>query len=155
MATEISLLTFALDACRCALAIESVEEVLPAALPARLPNAPGIVDGVLDVRGTLVPLLDVRKRFGLPARPLDPSQHVVVAVVGDRTVAFAVDEALDVVRVPSERVVAADMVVIGTQHVLGIARLDDGLVVIHDLRAFLSVDEALGLDMALRQTGTA
>lgn len=153
VAAEISLLTFALDAWRCALDVEHVREVVRAALPAHLPKAPRIVDGVLDVRGRLVPLLDVRGRFGLPSRPLDPSQHIVIAAIEGRTIGFAVDQVSDIVRVPSERIAAADAVVIGVEHVAGIARLPDGLVVIYDLRAFLSADEAVGLDGALRAVG--
>jgi len=60
-------LTFALAGERCAIAAEDVREVLRAALPARLPKAPDVVAGVLNVRGELVPLLDIRGRFGLPA----------------------------------------------------------------------------------------
>lgn len=145
------LLTFALEGGRYALPLEHVREVVRAALPARLPKAPEIVEGVLDLHGELVPLLDVRRRFGLLARPLDPSQHLVVASIAGRALAFAVDEALDVVRVADEAVTAAAATVTGTEHVAGIARLPDGLVVIYDLRAFLSADETLGLDEAMRE----
>ena len=61
--------------------------------------------------------------------------------------------ALRTVRVPGESIAAADTAVIGVEHVAGIARLPDGLVVIYDLRAFLSADEALGLDGALAEVG--
>ncbi len=143
------LLVFELEGERCALPAADVREVLRAVLPARLPNAPDIVAGVLDVRGELVPLVDVRRRFGLPPRTLAADDHIVIARVGHRLVAFAVERAEDVVRVPSVDVRDVADVAIGTQHVAGVARLDDGLLVIHDLRAFLSADEALALDGAL------
>lgn len=149
------LLTFTLEGQRYGLPLEHVREVVRAALPARLPKAPQIVEGVLDLHGELVPLLDVRGRFGGVARPLDPSQHLVVASIAGRSFAFAVDEAQDLVRVAGEAVTAAAAVASGIEHVAGIARLSDGLVVVYDLRAFLSADEVLGIDEALRQAARA
>ncbi|HZP97454.1 MAG TPA: chemotaxis protein CheW [Candidatus Limnocylindria bacterium] len=150
-ASAIPLLVFELAGERCALPAADVREVLRAVLPARLPNAPEIVAGVLDVRGELVPLVDVRRRFGLPPRALAADDHIVIARVAHRAVAFAVERAEDVVRIPSIDVRDIADVAMGTQHVAGVAHLDDGLLVIHDLRAFLSADEVLGIDRALAE----
>lgn len=152
---DAQLLTFTLEGGRYALPLEHVREVVRAALPARLPKAPAIVEGVLDLHGELVPLLDVRGRFGLSALPLDPSQHFVIAAIAGRAVAFAVDEALDLVRVANEAITAAAAVAADVEHVAGIAQLPDGLVVIYDLRAFLSADEVLGIDRALAEATPA
>lgn len=148
---ELSVLTFELAGERCALAAEDVREVVRAALPAHLPKAPDVVVGVLDLRGELVPLLDIRRRFGLPSRPLAPEDHIVIVRVGHRVVAFAVERALDLTRVAHADIQAAADVASGLEHVAGIARLEDGLLVIYDLRAFLSADEALMLDHALAE----
>jgi len=148
---ELPVVTFALAGERCAIAAEDVREVLRATLPSRLPKAPDVVAGVLNVRGELVPLLDIRGRFGLPARPLAPDDHIVVARVAHRVVAFAVERVLDLTRVPAAEVRAAASVASGVEHVAGIARLAVGLLVIYDLRAFLSADEVLTLDRALAQ----
>lgn len=153
--SDVVLLTFTLEGGRYALPLEHVREVVRAALPARLPKAPEIVEGVLDLHGELVPLLDLRGRFGLVTLPLDPSQHLVVASIAGRALAFAVDAALDLVRVAGEAVTAAAAIAGDIEHVAGIARLPDGLVVIYDLRAFLSADEVLGIDRALAGTASA
>lgn len=145
----VSLLTFTLGEHRYALLAEHVREVVRAASIARLPKAPSIVEGVINVRGMLVPVLDVRQRFGLPARPLDPSQHFIVARAGGRTVALRVDRAHDLVSVEANVVEAAEPVVPGAEHVAGIARLAEGLLVIHDLEGFLALDEAARLEAAL------
>lgn len=147
----LAVLTFALAGERCALAAEDVREVVRAALPARLPKAPDIIAGVLDLRGELVPLLDLRRRFGLPPRPLAPDDHIVVALVAGRAVAFAVERALELAWVPAGAVRAPAAVSPGIEHVAGIARLADGLLLIYDLRAFLAADEVLALDRALAQ----
>lgn len=146
---QLAVLTFDLGGERCALPARDVREVVRAARPARLPKAPAIVEGVLNVRGELVPLLDARRRFGLAPRPMSPVDHIVVATAGGRVVAFTVERALDVVPIAAEDIRDVADVAIGAEHVAGIARLPDGLLVIYDLDAFLSADEALELDRSL------
>lgn len=154
-ASVLDLLTFSLDGERCALLASAVREVVRAALPTRLPKAPPIVSGVLNVRGELVPVLDIRQRFGLSRRTIDPDDYIVVARAGGRVVAFAVERALDLVQVPATEIHAATEIAAGTKHVAGIVRLSDGLLVIYDLHGFLSVNEALVLDRSLAGTQTS
>lgn len=143
------LLTFDLDVRRLALPASAVREVARAVAITALPQAPPIVEGVINVRGTLVPVLDIRRRFGLPAEPISPQQHLIIANAGRRLVALRVDRALDLVSVQEEAIEAATRVVPGIEYVAGIAKLPDGLLVIHDLERFLSLDEAAGVDAAL------
>lgn len=58
-----------------AIPLEHVREVLRAALPIPLPGAPAAVEGALDVRGTFVPVIDMRRRLGYPERPLCEADH--------------------------------------------------------------------------------
>lgn len=144
-----SLLVFTLDDNRYALLAENVREVVRAVAIARLPKAPSIIEGVINVRGVLVPVLDIRRRFGLPARPLDPAQHLIVATAGGRTVALRVDRVHDLVDVRANDIEMAEPVAPGAEHVAGIARLAHGLLVIHDLEGFLALDEGARLEAAL------
>lgn len=134
---------------RCALPVADVLRVVPAAAVAPLPGAPPVVDGVLDLRGRVVPVLSLRRRFGLPDRPLRPDDVFVVAAVAGRVVALRADAALGIARVDPAEVVPAGDVVARPGHVGGVARLPDGLALIHDLRTFLSDAEAAGVDAAL------
>src|SRR3954464_11389595 len=77
----IRLLTFELDGQRGALLASDVVEVQRAVTLTRLPRSHPMVEGVIDLRGRLVPVLDIRTRLGLPARPLSVSDHLVVAAV--------------------------------------------------------------------------
>jgi purine-binding chemotaxis protein CheW len=127
----------------------SVQEVCQAVTISPLPQAPAVVEGVLDVRGTMVPVFDVRSRFGLEPRAAGPDDHLVIASAGGRSVAVRVDRALDLVRVASEQIQAAEQLGANLRHVVGVARLADGLVVIHDLAAFLSQAESDQLAAAM------
>jgi purine-binding chemotaxis protein CheW len=101
------------------------------------------------VRGSLVPVLDIRQRFGLTAAPLAPSDHLILAQAGSRTVAIRVDQATGLVDVPEADITAAPATVPGVELVAGLARLSDGVLVIHDLEQFLSLDQAAATFAAL------
>jgi purine-binding chemotaxis protein CheW len=139
-------LVFALDSHRFALPAAVVVEVARVVASAPLPGAPEIVEGAINVRGTIVPVLDVRARFGLPAADVDPDQHLILARAGRRVVALRVDRALALVAIPDDAFEPVERVAPGTPLVAGVARLPDGVLVIHDIERFLSLDEAQRLD---------
>lgn len=114
-----------------------------------LPKAPASVEGLIDVRGRLVPVFGIRGRFRMPARELDPSEHLVLAEARGRLVALRVDRVLDLVEIAERDVEDPRGLVEGTEHVAGVARLEDGLVLIHDLDALLSQAEEAELEAAI------
>ena len=143
------LLLFTIDDVRGALPLEQLQETVRAVAITPLAGAPGVVEGVIDVRGTVVPVLDLRARFRLPPRSVVPSDHLVIARAGGRTVALRVDEAVDVLTLPDESVTPAGPSDPALAHLAGIARLPDGLVLVHDLQAFLTQGEEQALAAAL------
>jgi purine-binding chemotaxis protein CheW len=148
-AVSTQLLSFEVGNNRFALPAERVREVARAVAIAVLPKAPPIVEGIINFRGTLVPVLDIRQRFGLPPVPLAPEQHLILAHAGRRLVALRVDRALDLVVVDEDVIESAAGVAPGTEHVAGVAKLADGLLVIYDLEGFLSLEEAGQVDAAV------
>jgi purine-binding chemotaxis protein CheW len=143
------LLTFEVGASRFATPAGVVREVVRAVAITALPKAPPIVEGIINFRGTLVPVLDIRQRFRLPAVPVAPEQHLIIAQAGNRLVALRVDRALDLVAVDADAIESAARVAPGTEYVAGIAKLADGLLVIHNLESFLSFEEAVQVDAAV------
>src|SRR5205814_6113109 len=106
----------------------------------------------INLRGQIVPVLDIRGRFGLPPKPLEPSDHLIVATVGGRLVAIRADRALDLMIV-DPGAVSLDRQDDAGAYVAGVARLPDGLAVIHDLQAFLDAKESAALEDALTSPG--
>lgn len=145
----VPLVVFTLHGERFALQGRAVHEVVRAVAVAALPDAPGVVEGVINYRGRLAPVLNVRERFGFPPKPLDSSQHFVLAEAGSRVVALRVDRALDVLEVPAHAIETGAQVAPGSHRTEGVARLPDGLLVIHDLERFLSLGEEAALDASL------
>lgn len=145
---------FALAARRFALPLAVVERCVRIVDITALPQAPGIVLGVINVAGRLVPVVDVRKRFGLPDRGIVASDQLLIArtsaQLSARTLALWVDAVEGVVTWAADRVPAA---VPGheTEYVTGILRLRDGLILIHDLSKFLSLAEGVVLDQVMAE----
>jgi purine-binding chemotaxis protein CheW len=127
-----------------------VRELVRAVAITPLPGAPGVIEGVVNVRGCVLPVLDVRARFRLPPKALDPSDHFIVASAGPRGVILRVDRATHLALVDEGSVQAPETLGPAAAYVSGVARLEDGLVLIHDLTSFLSAAESEALDEALR-----
>ncbi|SRR5579885_2193626 len=143
------LLTFVLDAQRFGLKLETVDRVVRAVAITPLPHAPANVSGVINFKGRLVPVLNIRRRLGLPEKELDVSDHLIVAHTAERTMAFIVDAVIGVSACEAEQFVSSQGIVPGLESVEGILKLPDGLVLVHDVNRFLSLEEAQSLDAAL------
>lgn len=128
---------------------EDVREVVHAVSITPLPRAPAVVEGVIDVRGNVTAVFDIRRRFGLTAKALEPADHFILARAAGRHVAIRVDRATDLTAIEPGAVENATSVVPRSEHIVGVAKLPDGLVLIHDLAAFLSQAEEEALDRAL------
>ncbi len=144
----VPIVPFEMDGHRFGLLAADVREVLRAATPSPLPRAPSVVLGVLNVHGTLVPVLDVRSRFRLQPRALRHTDHILIVTAGPRTVALAVEAANAMVEIPASTIDAARTDSYG-EHVAGIVKLEDGTLVLYDLASFLTDAEAAELEMAL------
>lgn len=135
------LVAFRLEGQRYALHLLVVERVLRMVAVSPLPRAPSIVLGVVNFHGQVIPVLDLQRRFGLSSRNYGFNSTLLVARTNRRTMALPVDKILGVQEVPSENVTLPDAVLPGTGFVAGIAALSDGVLLIHDLDTFLSLDE--------------
>jgi len=150
-----SLLVFRVEDQRYALDVSIVLRVLRMMEVAPLPDAPGVVSGIINVAGRLIPVMSLRRRFGIEERESLLSDVLVLARTRALTVALPAD-GIDglVARLPST-VVPAGQIAPGITHVAGVIKLDDGLVMIQDLDAFLSMAERTKLQRAMSSNGVS
>ena len=147
--SSLEVVVFEIGGQRYGLPASDVRELQRAVAVTPLPRAPAVVEGVVNLRGTIIPVLDVRARFRLPPRPIQPSDHLLFAKAGERLVALRVDRATDLVRLDPADVEDARAAVPGVEYVAWVAKMPHSLVLIHDLKTFLSRAEAADLDAAL------
>lgn len=145
------LLIFALDGLRYALPLHKVSRVVRAAALTPLPKAPDIVSGILDLQGEIIPVINLRRRFRLPEKPISCDDQFVIARTPRLTVALAVDGTLGVTELSGQAVVEPEAIVEGTGYLAGVTRTADGLVLIHDLDTLLFPAEEELLSNALTQ----
>src|SRR5437763_1443552 len=143
------LLAFRVEGQRVALLVGEVERVVRAVQVTPLPGAPEDVLGVISVQGRITPVINLRKRFGLPDRRIEPRDLFVIAHSDVRTVALPVDSA-EVVELDAANLVSTESVVLESQDVAAIAKRDDGLLLVCALDHLLSHTEGLVLDSATR-----
>ena len=143
-------MVFKLDAQAYALYLSVVEKVVRAAEITPLPKAPEIVLGVVNWRGRVIPVVNMRARFGLPAHEIDLSDQFIFARTMKRVVALIADSVDDVIFHSWEDIISPERIVPGIEYIDGVAKLEDGLLLIHDLDRFLSLEEEDALDRALK-----
>jgi purine-binding chemotaxis protein CheW len=141
------LVIFLLDDRRYALPLSAVERVVRRVDVTPLPRAPEIVSGVIDLGGRIVPVVDVRRRFGLQARTARLDDHLLVARVGPRAVALIADSVEGVRRFAPEAL--THDVSFAEESPEGVLAMADGLIVVHDLATFLTAAEDRDLERAL------
>lgn len=129
-----------------------VREVVRAVAVTPLPRAPGVIEGVINVRGRVIAVLDLRRRFRLPARAVVPSDHFVLVDAAPFVLAMRTDRVLELRGFPDAAVDEARRVIPYAEYVAGVARLDDGLLLLHDVTSFLAQGEAVALAGAMTRT---
>jgi len=99
------MVVFSLGAQRYALRLSAVQRIVYAVDVTPLPSAPGIVLGVINVEGRIVPVINIRKRFALPDKEIDLNDHLIIATTAKRSVALLTDSVSGVVDVSPDAVV--------------------------------------------------
>jgi purine-binding chemotaxis protein CheW len=146
------LLVFRLDGRRYALPLAVVDRVVRAVEVTPVPSAPAIVLGAINVHGRVLPVLNVRRRFLMPDREIGPADWFLLAHTERQALVLAVDESEGVVERAASDIVGSAQIASGLELFPGVIRFDDGLVLIHDLERFLSLDETRALDDAMNES---
>ena len=124
----------------------AVREIVRSVAIAPLSGAPDVIEGAINLRGTVVPVVDVRRRLGLAGSVNAPGQFLVLLETSDRLIAVRVDDVVDVVEVPSLGVESPDALSPALRGLAGVAATADGALVIYDADAFLTQAERDAID---------
>lgn len=108
--------------------IFNVNEIVPYSKPTKIPNSPAYIEGVLNLRGHVIPVMSLKKRFNLENTGTDDRTRIVVANTGGIVAGFVVDEASEVLTVEKDSIEPVSEVVSGIskKYINGVGKLDSG-----------------------------
>jgi purine-binding chemotaxis protein CheW len=144
---QVQLVTFRLGAEEFGVDVFKVHEILRYQPVTPIPRAPRFVEGVLDVRGAVIPVLDLRKRFELARVDTDDDSRIVLVDFEGERMGLVVDAVTEVLRVPETMLAPPPRYFKGLaqEFIRGIVRMDSRLVVLIDLDQVLSSEERIAL----------
>ncbi|MFP4672107.1 MAG: chemotaxis protein CheW [Desulfohalobiaceae bacterium] len=127
--------------------ILQVQEIIRMQEITHVPNAPDFVEGVINLRGRVIPIVDLRKRFGLESQEHGSATRIIVVMIGQVTVGLIVDEVSEVLRIPENTVEPPPPIVAGIEsdYIKGVGKLEDRLLILLDLNKILSREEKTSL----------
>lgn len=139
----LQLVGFQLDDEEYGIDILKVQEINRITEITKIPQSPDFVEGVINLRGNVIPIIDLRKRFNMPHKEYDKQTRIVVGEIGDRTVGFIVDAVSEIIRLPADKIEPAPNISADdkAEYILGVGKLDDKLLMLLDIDKILSGSE--------------
>ncbi len=137
---RIQLVTFRLGEEEFGVDILIVSEIIRLVQITQVPNAPEHIVGVINLRGTVLPVVGLRKRFSMPEGELTSHSRIIVMQLHQSFVGFLVDAVSEVLRIPQNTVENTPAVVagIGSEYIKGVGKLDERLLILLDLERLLN-----------------
>ncbi|MCK9211644.1 MAG: chemotaxis protein CheW [Ignavibacteriaceae bacterium] len=124
-----------------------VQEINRMSQVTKVPNAPDFVNGVINLRGRVIPVIDLRLKFGMPKKEPDKNTRIIVMEVSGKTVGFIVDSVNEVLRIPKNVTEAPPSLAMGinSEYIKAVGKLEDRLLILIDLEKILSKVENVQL----------
>ena len=143
------IVVFTIDDQLYALPLNTVLRVIHIVKIMKLPKAPEIIKGIINVAGQIIPVVDVRKRFGIVTREIDPNDQLVIADTGKRKLALWVDTVNGVNSMTQQQNFETKEIMSFAQFIKGVAKIENDMILIYDLEQFLNISEEMELEQAL------
>lgn len=139
----IQLVTFSIAQEEFGVEILKVQEIIRTLEITRVPRAPEFVEGVINLRGKVIPIIDLRRRFGMESKVHDKDTRIIVIEINKMIVGFVVDAVSEVLRIPASTIELPPSIVSGvdSEYISGVGKLDDRLLIMIDLDKLLSPEE--------------
>jgi purine-binding chemotaxis protein CheW len=127
--------------------IMQVQEIGPYEEPVKVPNTPEFIEGVMNLRGNVIPVISLKKRFNIPGQQLTDSARTIVINFKDKQIAFVVDDASEVLTLNEADIQNTPDIIAGVdrKYITGIGKQGDRLLILLDLGFLLSEQEQMQL----------
>ncbi len=150
---EFQLVVFTLGDEEFGVDIAQVREIVRLVQITYLPKAPSFIEGVVNLRGQVLAVIDLSKRLNIASKPRSEQSRIIVVEVSDNTVGMIVDSVSEVLRLSSERVEEVPDIVeteVPEHYIRGVGKLTDRLLVLLDLDRVLSPEEVQHVDQHVK-----
>ncbi len=153
---EIQLACFRIGPELYALDIMRIKEIIRPQKLTPVPKAPSFIEGVINLRGAVIPVADLRKRFDQPINAETRKNRIVICSLVGKIIGLLVDEVTEVKRYGRKEIAPAPEFIKGPEadYFLGVARRDEELIMLIDLEKVLSTDEKIELQQLSHQNST-
>ncbi|MEE8168455.1 MAG: chemotaxis protein CheW [Candidatus Hydrothermarchaeales archaeon] len=140
---EVQLVVFMLGKEEFGVDITQVREILKIPRITSIPNSPEFIEGVINLRGQITTVMDLRKRLGVGGGEISENTRIVIVEVGDTTIGMVVDSVSEVLRLSTKDIDAAPSIAtdIEAEYIQGVGKLTDRLLILLDLGKILSRGE--------------
>ena len=131
--------------------ITKVREIILMGEITRVPQTPEYVKGLINLRSTVIPVIDLRIRFGLPEGDLTDESRIMVLHVAGKMIGIVVDAVSEVLRVSDDQIAPPPPTVagLGREYLTGLVKLEDQLLILLDIDKIFGEDEAEALTAAV------
>lgn len=142
-AREMQIVTFTIGE-QYGVPIAQVQEIIRAGNITNIPNAPSHMEGLINLRGRVLPVLNLRKRLKLPVHDITKKSRIIVTEITSKTVGLLVDAVSHVIRVSPEVIDEApeEVLDVDTDYITGVCKLPGGIVILLDLERLLKREKA-------------
>ena len=139
----LQLVTFKLSSEEFGVDILKVQEIIKMMNVTKIPNAPVFIEGVINLRGKIIPIVDLRKRLGFKDQEFDKSTRIIVVELDGLVLGFIVDSVSEVLRIPEDTIEPPPSMVAGieSEYIEGVGKLDDRLLILLELKKIFTSPE--------------
>jgi purine-binding chemotaxis protein CheW len=144
---EAQLVVFTLAGCEAAVGIRQVREILRVGDITFMPKAPLFLEGIINMRGKIIPVIDLKKRFQMPLIDRTDESRVLIVEIQDQMLGFLVDKVVGVLRTSLAAAEPAKEPVlnVGAEYLDGLLRIEKRLILLLNLKKLLTLDETKAL----------
>ncbi len=142
--TENQYVVFKLDKNEFGIDIMNVKEIIPYQESVSVPNTPNFIEGIINYRGNVIPVINLRERFDMDVNEITKDTRIIVITLNEKEVGFIVDEASQTIRLNEEQIDPAPDIVSGIdkRYITGIGKIDENrLLILLDLKEILTDEE--------------
>ncbi|MDP4176477.1 MAG: chemotaxis protein CheW [Bacteroidota bacterium] len=125
------------------IAIKSIKEINRMTEITKVPRAPQFIEGVINLRGNVIPVINLRTKVGMPKKEYDKETRIIIVELSGKTIGFIVDGVREVLRIPDNLLDPPPALAVGNKadYITSVAKLEDDLVILMDPEKLLTNEE--------------